>query len=221
MRGKLGAVEVRGGGAAGRRRGARRALLLRLPRPRRRARDRAAADARGRDPVRQPRPARRRSTSSPRCARPGPSSAASAPTPRASASRSCGPSAAPTASMLEELVHAHRKRGAADRARRPVRRPGLARLPRGCSSRTSPRSTTSSPPASSTRPAAASLVAALVECAHECGARVVAEGVERVGEFEAMRDLAVDFGQGFYFGQPTERPMAVDPRLVRARPELV
>ena len=65
------------------------------------------------------------------------------------------------------------------------------------------------------------LVAALVECAHECKARVVAEGIERVGEFEAMRDLCVDFGQGFYFGQPTERPMAVDPRLVRARPELV
>jgi EAL domain-containing protein (putative c-di-GMP-specific phosphodiesterase class I) len=64
------------------------------------------------------------------------------------------------------------------------------------------------------------LVAALVECAHECNARVVAEGVERVGEFEAMRDLGVEFGQGFYFGQPTERPMAVDTRLVRARPEL-
>jgi len=65
------------------------------------------------------------------------------------------------------------------------------------------------------------LVAALVECAHECKARVVAEGIERVGEFEAMRDLGVDYGQGFYFGQPTERPMAVDTRLVRPRPELV
>jgi EAL domain-containing protein (putative c-di-GMP-specific phosphodiesterase class I) len=65
------------------------------------------------------------------------------------------------------------------------------------------------------------LVAALVECAHEVKARVVAEGVERVGEFEAMKTLGVDLGQGFYFGQPTERPMAVDPRLVRARPELV
>jgi len=65
------------------------------------------------------------------------------------------------------------------------------------------------------------LVAALVDCAHEMSARVVAEGVERVGEFEAMRDLGVDFGQGYYFGHPTERPMAVDPRLVRARPELV
>ena len=50
---------------------------------------------------------------------------------------------------------------------------------------------------------------------------MVAVGIERVGEFEAMRELDVDFGQGFYFGHPTERPMAVDVRLVRPRPELV
>ncbi len=65
------------------------------------------------------------------------------------------------------------------------------------------------------------LVAALVECAHECKARVIAEGIERVGEFEVMRDLDVDYGQGFYFGHPTEKPMAVDTRLVRPRAELV
>jgi len=65
------------------------------------------------------------------------------------------------------------------------------------------------------------LVAALVDCAHEQGCRVVAEGVERVDEFQAMADLGVDLGQGFYFGQPTERPMAVDTRLVRPRAELV
>ena len=65
------------------------------------------------------------------------------------------------------------------------------------------------------------LVAALVECAHEQGCRVVAEGIERVDEFEAMRELGVDLGQGFYFGQPTAKPMAVDPRLVRQRAELV
>ena len=29
-----------------------------------------------------------------------------------------------------------------------------------------------------------------------------------------MRELGVDLGQGFYFGQPTAKPMAVDPRLV-------
>ncbi len=65
------------------------------------------------------------------------------------------------------------------------------------------------------------LIAALVELAHEQGAKVVAEGIERVDEFQTMLELGVDLGQGFYFGQPTERPMAVDPRLVRARPELV
>jgi EAL domain-containing protein (putative c-di-GMP-specific phosphodiesterase class I) len=61
------------------------------------------------------------------------------------------------------------------------------------------------------------LVAALVELAHEMGAKVVAEGIERVDEFHTMRELAVDLGQGFYFGQPTERPMAVDPRLFLKR----
>ena len=65
------------------------------------------------------------------------------------------------------------------------------------------------------------LVAALVDCAHEQGCRVVAEGVERVDEFQAMADLGVDYGQGYYFGHPTERPMAVDARLVRPRAELV
>jgi EAL domain-containing protein (putative c-di-GMP-specific phosphodiesterase class I) len=59
------------------------------------------------------------------------------------------------------------------------------------------------------------LVRAIVDCAHELGCRVVAEGVERVDEFRAMADCGVDLGQGFYFGQPTERPMAIDPRLVR------
>jgi EAL domain-containing protein (putative c-di-GMP-specific phosphodiesterase class I) len=70
-------------------------------------------------------------------------------------------------------------------------------------------------------PARRRLVAALVEVAHEQDCRVVAEGIERVDEFETMRELGVDLGQGFYFGQPTAKPMAVDPRLVRKRAELV
>ena len=70
-------------------------------------------------------------------------------------------------------------------------------------------------------PARRRLVAALVEFAHEQGCRVVAEGIERVDEFEAMLELGVDLGQGYYFGQPTAKPMAVDPRLVRRRAELV
>src|SRR5918994_3542145 len=122
--------------------------------------------------------------------------------------------------MLEELVSAHRKRGALialdDLSGGPgslsyleALKPDFAKIDNKL---------TAGIQYSSGR---RQLVAALVECAHECKARVVAEGIERVGEFEAMRDLGVDFGQGFYFGQPTERPMAVDPRLVRPRPELV
>ena len=51
-------------------------------------------------------------------------------------------------------------------------------------------------------------MAALVDCAHEHGCKVVAEGVERVDEFQAMADLGVDLGQGFYFGHATAKPMA-------------
>jgi EAL domain-containing protein (putative c-di-GMP-specific phosphodiesterase class I) len=65
------------------------------------------------------------------------------------------------------------------------------------------------------------LLGALADCAHDLGAKVVAEGVERVEEFEAMRDLGCEYGQGFYFGMPADRPMPVDPRLVRQRVSLV
>ncbi len=61
------------------------------------------------------------------------------------------------------------------------------------------------------------LIAALVELAHEQGAQVVAEGIERVDEYETMLELGVDLGQGFYFGHPTARPMDVDPRLFTKR----
>ena len=130
------------------------------------------------------------------------------------------PERCPDRDMLEELVAAHRKRGALialddlsggtdSLDYLELLKPDFAKidikLTAGIEYSTGRRR----------------LVAALVECAHECSARVVAEGIERVGEFEAMREVGVDFGQGFYFGHPTERPMAVDPRLVRARPELV
>ena len=65
------------------------------------------------------------------------------------------------------------------------------------------------------------LVAALVEVAHEQGCRVAAEGVERITEFEVIRELGVDLGQGFYFGQPSERMLPFDSRLVQRSAELV
>lgn len=63
-------------------------------------------------------------------------------------------------------------------------------------------------------PARRHLVAALVEVAHELDARVVAVGIERDSELEQVQALAVDFGQGFYLGQPTEEMLPVEARLV-------
>ena len=130
-----------------------------------------------------------------------------------------GPERCPDRDMLEDLVAAHRRRGAlialddlsgglASLAYLEALKPDFAKI--------DIKMTAGIQYSAGRR----RLVAALVECAHEGRTRVVAEGVERIGEFEAMKALGVDFGQGFYFGQPTERPMAVDPRLVRARPDL-
>jgi EAL domain-containing protein (putative c-di-GMP-specific phosphodiesterase class I) len=123
------------------------------------------------------------------------------------------PERCPDRELLREMVCAHRERGALvaldDLSGGPdslacleLLRPDLAKIDTAL---------TAGIQHSRARRA---LVKALVDCAHEHGAKVVAEGVERVDEFRAMAELEVDLGQGFYFGQPTERPMAVDPRLV-------
>jgi len=122
--------------------------------------------------------------------------------------------------LLKNLVNAHRERGALvalddlsggtdSLACLELLRPDIGKIDRAMTA------------GIQHSPARRRLVAALVECAHEQGCRVVAEGIERVDEFECMRELGVDLGQGYYFGQPTEKPMAVDPRLVRRRAELV
>lgn len=51
-------------------------------------------------------------------------------------------------------------------------------------------------------PVLRTLVAALVDFAHGNGTRVVAEGVETLPDVEALRELAVDLAQGWYFGRP-------------------
>ncbi len=48
----------------------------------------------------------------------------------------------------------------------------------------------------------ATLVGSLTTFAHDCGARVVAEGVETAEDATALRALGVDHGQGWYFGRP-------------------
>ena len=120
----------------------------------------------------------------------------------------------PDRDLLGDMVDAHRKRGALvaldDLSGGPeslacleLLRPDVAKIDTALTA------------GIQHSPARRALVAAVVACAHELGAKVVAEGVERVDEFKAMAELGVDLGQGFYFGQPTEKPMAVDSRLVR------
>jgi EAL domain-containing protein (putative c-di-GMP-specific phosphodiesterase class I) len=120
----------------------------------------------------------------------------------------------PDRDLLADMVGAHRKRGALvaldDLSGGPeslacleLLRPDVAKIDTALTA------------GIQHSPARRALVAAVVACAHELGAKVVAEGVERVDEFKAMAELGVDLGQGFYFGQPTEKPMAVDSRLVR------
>ena len=214
MRGMLGTVELRGARAAGRRRGPRRALLLRLPRPHRGARGRPAAAAATARSCSSTSTRARRWTSRARCAPPGRSSAASAPTRRGSASSSIKPERCPDRELLHEMVAEHRKRGA------PIALDDLSGGPDSlaCLELLQPdiaKIDTALTAGIQHSAARRALVKALVDCAHELGAKVVAEGVERVDEFRAMAELGVDLGQGFYFGQPTEKPMAVDTRLVR------
>jgi EAL domain-containing protein (putative c-di-GMP-specific phosphodiesterase class I) len=58
------------------------------------------------------------------------------------------------------------------------------------------------------------LVGALVEVAHELSCHVVAVGIERDSELEHIQELGIDYGQGFYLGQPTEEMLPVEARLV-------
>ncbi len=51
-------------------------------------------------------------------------------------------------------------------------------------------------------PVRRSLVGAVVTFAPELGATVVAEGIETKGEFEALRELGVECGQGYFLGRP-------------------
>ncbi|HWT23442.1 MAG TPA: EAL domain-containing protein, partial [Solirubrobacteraceae bacterium] len=53
-------------------------------------------------------------------------------------------------------------------------------------------------------PSRKAVLRATVAFAHEVGARVVAEGVEREGELAVLREADVDYGQGWLFGRPAE-----------------
>ena len=51
-------------------------------------------------------------------------------------------------------------------------------------------------------PVLTTLVRALVDFAHGCGARIVAEGIETAADAAALLALGVDHGQGWHFGRP-------------------
>ncbi len=46
------------------------------------------------------------------------------------------------------------------------------------------------------------LTTAIISMAHSIGITVVAEGVEKDGQYEVLRDRGCDLGQGFWFGHP-------------------
>jgi EAL domain-containing protein (putative c-di-GMP-specific phosphodiesterase class I) len=130
------------------------------------------------------------------------------------------PERCPDRDLLRQMVEAHRKRGALlalddlsggaeSLACLEILRPDVAKIDQGLTA------------GIQHSDARRRLVMALVECAHELGCKVVAEGIERVDEYETMVELGVDLGQGYYFGHPAERPMAVDGRLFKRRSELV
>lgn len=62
-------------------------------------------------------------------------------------------------------------------------------------------------------PVRRALAAALMEFADDIGARVVAEGVERVQELHTLRSVGVSCVQGFLFGRPGPLPVPPLPSL--------
>ena len=123
----------------------------------------------------------------------------------------------PDLGLLQELVAAHRERGAVisldelSAGTESLRvlealKPAVAKLSlhlcKGIES----------------SPARRHLVGALVEVAHEMSCRVVAVGIERDTELEHVQELGIDLGQGFLLGQPTEEMLPVDGRLIVRAP---
>ena len=59
---------------------------------------------------------------------------------------------------------------------------------------------------------ASDMVEMIITLAHKMNLRVIAEGIETVRQFERLRELGCEYGQGYYFSQPLE-PKAVGPFL--------
>ena len=51
---------------------------------------------------------------------------------------------------------------------------------------------------------ASDMVEMIITLAHKMNLRVIAEGIETVRQFERLRELGCEFGQGYYFSQALE-----------------
>ena len=78
------------------------------------------------------------------------------------------------------------------------------------------RSTARSSPASARDPRSGAIVHATIAFAKALGLTVTAEGIETEDQFERLRDLGADLGQGYLFARPLD-PIAADAYLINAR----
>jgi PAS domain S-box/diguanylate cyclase (GGDEF) domain len=56
---------------------------------------------------------------------------------------------------------------------------------------------------------ASDMVEMIITLAHKMNLRVIAEGIETARQFERLRELGCEFGQGYYFSQPLEAKAVV------------
>lgn len=61
------------------------------------------------------------------------------------------------------------------------------------------------------------MIKAMVALAENLGSLVIAEGIETQDEFETLRFLNVSYGQGYFFGRPSENLDYTPPRLKDSR----
>jgi EAL domain-containing protein (putative c-di-GMP-specific phosphodiesterase class I) len=61
-------------------------------------------------------------------------------------------------------------------------------------------------------PARAALVGALVRFSLDTGSRLIAEGIETIGELDRLVELGVELGQGYYLGRPAALEIENAPR---------
>lgn len=57
--------------------------------------------------------------------------------------------------------------------------------------------------------ASCDMVEMIITLAHKMNLRVIAEGIETIRQFERLRELGCEFGQGYYFSQPLDSKAAL------------